>query len=219
MSKKKIYEFEGADVIVRWDRARCIHAEKCVHGSPEAFDPNRRPWIEPDHVDADEVARVVWDCPTGALHYERTDGGDAEPIPSSNVARLVVDGPVYVEGKIVFKFPNGALGSENRVALCRCGDSKNKPYCDNSHIEAGFTDDGSLGTAMLAPGEGDDPGARLELSSAPNGPLLVKGPIEIQSADGTDAQSGVKGALCRCGASRNRPYCDGSHAAAGFEAE
>ena len=50
MSKKKIYEFEGADVIVRWDRARCIHTEKCVHGSPEAFDPSRRPWIEPDRV-------------------------------------------------------------------------------------------------------------------------------------------------------------------------
>jgi uncharacterized Fe-S cluster protein YjdI len=86
MSKKKIYEFEGADVIVRWDRARCIHTEECVHGSPEAFDPSRRPWIEPDRVDADEVAKVVWDCPTGALHFERKDGGTAEPTPGSHVA-------------------------------------------------------------------------------------------------------------------------------------
>lgn len=216
---KKIYEFEGSDVIVRWDRIRCIHAEECVHGAPQVFDPNRRPWIEPDEIKADEVAKVVWDCPTGALHYERKDGASGEPIPSSNSARLAVDGPIYIEGRIDLVFADGTRENENRVALCRCGDSKNKPFCDNSHIEAGYSDHGTLAVAMLAPGDGEDPGTQVELSSAPNGPLLIRGPIEIQSADGTDTQSGVKGALCRCGASQNRPYCDGSHVAAGFEAE
>ncbi len=219
MPKKKVYEFEGNDVIVRWDRLRCIHAEECVHGSPEVFDPERRPWIDPDLTAVDRIAEVVWDCPTGALHYERKDGGGDEPTPESNEASLVVNGPLYIKGNIELQYPDETHEHENRVALCRCGDSKNKPFCDNSHIEAGFLDDGTLGAAMLATSESADEKAPLEISMAPNGPILVKGPIAIEAADGNETQGGVKGALCRCGASRNRPYCDGSHVAAGFEAE
>jgi CDGSH-type Zn-finger protein/uncharacterized Fe-S cluster protein YjdI len=219
MPKKKVYEFEGTDVVVRWDRLRCIHAEECVHGSPEVFDPERRPWIEPDQGDVDRVAKVVWGCPTGALHYERKDGGEAEPTPKSNRARLAVDGPITIRGNLELQYPDEPHENENRVALCRCGVSKNKPFCDNSHVEVGFSDDGSLGAAMLASSGSAEDTAPLEISMAPNGPILVTGPIAIQSADGDETQSGVKGALCRCGASQNRPYCDGSHVAAGFEAE
>lgn len=219
MPKKKIYEFEGTDLIVRWDRLRCIHAEECVHGSPEVFDPDRRPWIEPDRIDANRVADLVLGCPTGALHYERKDGGRPEPTPETNIARVTVDGPIYVQGDIELRYADARRESENRVALCRCGDSRNKPFCDNSHIEAGFRDDGTLGAATMAPGVARATGLPVEISTAQNGPILIRGPIEIRSAEGTEVQSGDRAALCRCGASRNRPYCDGSHAATGFEAE
>ena len=219
MKRKNVYEFEGSDVVVRWDRLRCIHAERCVHGSPEVFDPNRRPWIDPDRADVEAVAAVVWECPTGALHFTHTSGDRVEPIPESTHAQTSVDGPLYVKGRLLIGLPGGAREPENRAALCRCGASKNKPFCDNSHLAAGFSDDGSLGAAMLAPGDDLEPSSTVEVSSIPNGPLIVRGPIEIHSADGAETQKGGKGALCRCGASQNRPYCDGSHAAAGFEAE
>lgn len=219
MVAKKIYEFEGNEVVVRWDRLRCIHAEECVHGSPGVFDPQRRPWIDPDQGEVEEVSRVVFDCPTGALHIERKDGGPSEPIPEETVAQTSVDGPLYIKGRLRIEFPDGASEMENRMALCRCGESTHKPFCDNSHVAAGFVDDGSLGSALLASSEEVDPASTVEISSAPNGPLLVRGPIEIRSADGAEIHTGTKGALCRCGASRNRPYCDGSHAVAGFEAD
>ena len=219
MPKKKIYDFEGSKIIVRWDRVRCIHAEKCVHGLPQVFDPARRPWIEPDQVDVDEVSAVVLDCPTGALHFERKDGDATEPVPTSNVAWVAADGPLYVHGDLVLDFADGSQLTENRVALCRCGESKNKPFCDNSHLEAGFKDDGSLGAQMMAPAGDDESQEPLALSTAPNGPLLFRGPIEMSSADGSNQQKGAKGALCRCGASQNKPFCDGSHSSAGFEAE
>lgn len=220
MPKKKIYSYEGSSLVVSWDRMRCIHAAECVHRLPAVFDPDRRPWIEPDRESAEEVARVVVQCPTGALHFTSPSGRRREPIPESNVARLVVDGPVYLSGDIELKSPDGTTESENRVALCRCGASQNKPFCDNSHVDASFSDRGELGAPML--GRSDESGSAvqsIEISTVENGPVLLRGPIEIRSADGSDTHRGAKVALCRCGESRNRPYCDGSHAAAGFGAE
>ena len=219
MPRAKIHEFEGNELIVRWDQKRCIHAENCVHGSPEVFDPRRRPWIDPDRLAADQVERIVMNCPTGALHYERKDGSSTEPLPRLNTVRLRADGPMLVSGRIDLTFADGSRARESRVALCRCGASKNKPYCDNSHVGAGFSDKGALGAAMLAPAEASESEASIEISTVANGPLLVRGPIEIHSADGRESHGGAKGALCRCGASGNRPYCDGSHNSAGFEAE
>jgi CDGSH-type Zn-finger protein len=107
-------------------------------------------------------------------------------------------------------------GVNFRAALCRCGQSKNKPFCDNSHEEAGFKDYGALGDQ----GEGfDAPGGTLKVSRAPNGPLLLNGNFTIVAASGRRAWSGTKAALCRCGHSTNKPFCDGAHKAAAFQAD
>ena len=71
----------------------------------------------------------------------------------------------------------------------------------------------------LAPtDEGAERGS-LRIVCAPNGPLLVEGPVELRDASGETVATGRKGALCRCGASANKPFCDGSHVAIGFETE
>lgn len=51
----------------------------------------------------------------------------------------------------------------------------------------------------------------------PNGPLLVYGNLKVRSADGHETQKNKVTAFCRCGASSNKPYCDGSHLAVGFQ--
>ena len=104
-----------------------------MRGLPEVFDPSNRPWVRPDRAKAEHVAEVVMRCPTGALQFELTDGA-TEPIPQENAIAVSVDGPLYVRGDIHIKESLGeTLLQDTRVALCRCGESRNKPFCDNSH--------------------------------------------------------------------------------------
>lgn len=209
----KIYEYKGEAVSVTYDKHRCIHAAECVRGLPSVFDPKARPWIQPDGATADEVAEVVTRCPTGALRFVRHDGADGEAAADENVLTVAADGPVYARGRIVLQGAEGAV-EENRVGLCRCGASKNKPFCDGSHSEAGFQ-----ATAAI----GEDPKVRsgeasantLEVKPLPDGPLLLDGPFEIRGGD--DQCSGTNAALCRCGASESKPFCDGAHKAIGFK--
>lgn len=208
------FTYEGDDVTITWDQKRCIHAEACVHGLPDVFDPNRRPWIDPDQADADAIEDVVTRCPTGALHVRRGDTNPETP-PSSNHMTVFPNGPLLLRGRIEVCTPDGeTLLRDTRVALCRCGLSQNKPLCDGSHDEA-FQDDGALKATRLSDGETE--GATLRVQVAHGGPLLLQGPLTLEGADGTSC-SGSKGALCRCGASHTKPFCDGSHADVDFDA-
>ena len=214
-SKARVYR--GDRITVSFDARRCIHAARCVHGLPSVFDPDRRPWIDPDGAEPQAVAAAVRACPTGALRYEPAAGVEAESPAERNTVTIAADGPLYLRGDLVFADGDGEEVRQTRVALCRCGASSNKPFCDNSHEEAGFAAGDDAGQAKLAPLEGD--GGSLRVSAAANGPLLLEGPMEILDGAGETVVVGRKGALCRCGASASKPLCDGSHVAIGFEAD
>ena len=142
-------EYRSERIVVSFDPERCIHARYCVRGLPEVFDPSNRPWVRPDRAKAEHVAEVVMRCPTGALQFELTDGA-TEPIPQENAIAVSVDGPLYVRGDIHIKESLGeTLLQDTRVALCRCGESRNKPFCDNSHKQTNFRDAGMLGDDRL----------------------------------------------------------------------
>lgn len=123
---------------------------------------------------------------------------------------------MYFAGRLRIALPGGETLDETRAALCRCGHSKDKPFCDNSHIGAGFTDAGMIVDSRLKP-EGDDAEV-LQISPTANGPILIRGPVEISGPPGARAV-GASGALCRCGASANKPFCDGTHNSIGFEGD
>lgn len=104
---------------------------------------------------------------------------------------------------------------EAGAALCRCGHSDNKPYCDGSHNTAGFRDEGAVAAASA----GDAAVAEtLTVKLAANGPVLCSGPLTIRSADRATTHAAAKAALCRCGRSDNKPFCDGTHGKVGFQA-
>ena len=209
MSRK---EYRSERIVVSFDSERCIHARYCVRGLPEVFDPSERPWVRPDQANAERVAEVVMCCPTGALQFERTDGGAPEPIPQENAIAVGVNGPLYIRGDIQIKDPLGeTLLEDTRVALCRCGESRNKPFCDNSHKQTNFRDKGILGDDRLIKEPASD-GRGLRIIPTVNGPFLLRGEVEIRSADGKSVYRGSRTALCRCGHSNNKPFCDGSHA-------
>jgi len=131
--------YTSKEIAVSYDAAICIHAERCVHGAPEVFDPNRRPWIQPGNAAADALAEVVASCPTGALRYERLDGGPPET-PSTPAIAFEKDGPIHVRGDIALFDGAGDRFADAgaRYALCRCGGSGNKPFCDGTHRTMGF---------------------------------------------------------------------------------
>ena len=134
--------YENDDIRVVWNATRCIHVAKCLKALPSVFDVRARPWVRLSEAAAADVAQAVELCPTGALRYEPVgDQGDLTPEAPAEPTEVQVrrDGPLYVRGLVRITSPDGeVLAEETRVALCRCGESQNKPFCDNSHRLIGF---------------------------------------------------------------------------------
>ncbi|MDJ0736282.1 MAG: CDGSH iron-sulfur domain-containing protein [Nostocaceae cyanobacterium] len=206
--------FPGENIEVWYNRQLCIHAAECGRGLKEVFNAKKDPWIDPDKANADQVAKVVMRCPTGALNFKRTDGGPQEPIPESNTVVVSPDGPFYMRGEIIIQDAAGKEESvQTRLALCRCGASANKPYCDGAHEKAGFRDAGPVNSD----GGGNlEQGGPLRVTALKDGPLQCSGAFTMRAASGRDALQGTSAYLCRCGGSANKPFCDGAHAIIGF---
>jgi uncharacterized Fe-S cluster protein YjdI len=127
-------------ITVYWAPQYCIHTANCLNAEPDVFDVGRRPWVVLDGVDADRIANAVMTCPTGALSFERHDGGAQEDAPEEMTVQPRRNGPLFLRGKIRMEDARGNVTREaTRVALCRCGSSDNKPYCDGMHLRIGFT--------------------------------------------------------------------------------
>lgn len=214
---KKVYRFDGGRIDVTWDGRLCIHVSECTRAKGGVFVSGRNPWATPDVAEAGAVAEIVERCPTGALAYRRKDGGRGESPASLNTVVVSNNGPLYVRGELHIEGAGGDMpGVRYRAALCRCGASKTKPFCDNSHEGIDFRERGSIGET----GEGfDAPGGPLEIKLAKNGPLLLQGSFTMLAGSARPAWRGTKAALCRCGASANKPFCDGSHKTAGFRSD
>jgi uncharacterized Fe-S cluster protein YjdI/CDGSH-type Zn-finger protein len=128
--------YQGERITVYYDARRCCHFGECVRGLHDVFDTKARPWIQPDNADADRVAEVVRRCPTGALHYELTEGPSEEQ-PGPTRVTAVEDGPLLLRGDLLLQTPAGEL-REPRAALCRCGLTANQPFCDDACKRAGW---------------------------------------------------------------------------------
>ena len=157
MSEMKRFDYPGKQIDVHWDGRLCIHVEECVRAKGDLFAAGREPWCIPDSSLPQEVAGICERCPSVALTY--TDkSGHVEKATAENTVSVTHNGPLYVRGDLAIAgAPDDMPGIELRAALCRCGQSKNKPFCDNSHEAAGFKDYGAVGD----PGDGFD---------APGGP-------------------------------------------------
>lgn len=206
-------EVRGKNVTIRYDAGKCIHSRFCVTGAPTLFVGGvEGDWIFPDAVTAEHAARTAWACPSGAIAYERHDGGEQESAPPVNIVRLQENGPLAFRAALTIAGQPAGF----RAMLCRCGQSKNKPFCDHSHVEAGFTataEPPSKSNEALAARDG-----ALAISPQKDGPLQVEGNLEICCGDGRVIEKTTRTWLCRCGHSGNKPFCDGSHKKAGFTA-
>lgn len=135
--------YTKAGIRVEWFAVRCIHSAACIRAQPGVFDPHRRPWVDLDAATEDEIAAAVLQCPTGALQYERLDGSSVDAAGQEVTITAVRNGPYFVRGPIEIKDGAGTvIRKDSRVALCRCGQSKHMPFCDNTHRAIGFRSEG-----------------------------------------------------------------------------
>ena len=217
MSKGKVFKYDGSRATVSWHGRLCIHIGECGRAKGDLFVTGRKPWCQPDASTDDEVQDVVLRCPTGALTVDYEDGSRQETADAENTVHVAYNGPLFVRGDLdIAGAPDNAPGLKFRAALCRCGKSQNKPFCDNSHEDAGFRDFGAVGEQ----GDGTtDTGGTLEIQPVKDGPLACKGKLTIVNSSGRPTFHGSKAFLCRCGASENKPFCDGAHKKIGFESE
>ncbi len=210
----------GTHATIHFDASKCIHSRTCVLSHPDVFVPNVvGAWIHPDAQPVEELIRIGQNCPSGAITVVRNPAtagayADSNGAPLVNTVRVRENGPLAFEAELQIK---GSPQPNPRATLCRCGQSQNKPYCDGSHVAAAFVASGEPATATFAAlAVRNGP---LNLQPLPNGPLRVTGNLEVVSGTGRTCNKVNETYLCRCGHSQNKPYCDGSHKAAGFQAD
>jgi len=126
--------YRGRAIEVSFDQSLCIHATECVRGLPAVFDRERRPWISANSAAADEVGNTIERCPSGALQFRRLDGNQDESPPEVTTIAPTENGPLPVRGDLLVRREDGSLERMPRATLCGCGQSGNKPFCDNSHL-------------------------------------------------------------------------------------
>jgi CDGSH-type Zn-finger protein len=92
-------------------------------------------WIDPDGAEAVEIINTVMKCPSGALSYQMGDGPVINSFNQDCSIQIAKNGPYHVRGNHFILDGVDLLegGSKEHVALCRCGNSKNNPFCDGSH--------------------------------------------------------------------------------------
>lgn len=137
-------EYANKEIKIIWKPERCIHARECVKGLPEVFCRDSTPWINMQGASSEEIMKVVDRCPSGALTYNYKKMLSKE-MESANAPcakiKVMKNGPLLVEGGCsLMNSESKELSSQGPYALCRCGGSGKKPFCDGTHIRIEFDD-------------------------------------------------------------------------------
>jgi CDGSH-type Zn-finger protein/truncated hemoglobin YjbI len=142
--------YPGQQATIFDNRGICQHSGLCTDRLATVFRTDAEPFVAPSGGRLDEIIRAVRDCPSGALSYGLDDAEaraqvdwDGTRPPAVEVTR---DGPYRITGRIRLAGPagqpehQGAGASREHYALCRCGQSRNKPFCSGMHWYVGFRD-------------------------------------------------------------------------------
>jgi uncharacterized Fe-S cluster protein YjdI len=147
--KETVKEYGNGEITVFWKAELCIHSANCLIGLPEVFNTRKRPWINVHASESKEIMKIVDTCPSRALTYLKstkfvTSKPRKSPKMKSKFARVQIlkDGPALITGNFIIRdAKKKKIKVENEVAaICRCGASKKKPFCDGTHLAAGFKD-------------------------------------------------------------------------------
>lgn len=168
MNDPRNRQYTNGEITVFWEPSKCIHATTCFRELIEVFNPGRRPWVNMEGASTRKITEVVNKCPTQSIYWkynkdlseseilaQRVVSKDEEtprtlaksaPEKKSRIkpvnVRIMKDGPIVVEGKFRILGKDGLeLKPSVMTSFCRCGSSKDMPYCDGTHRKIGFTDE------------------------------------------------------------------------------
>ena len=144
MSKETL-RYTNNEVTVVWKPKVCIHSTLCWKGLIEVFNPKEKPWIKMGGATTEKIIEQVRKCPSGALSYflNSETAGEPEKVVAESATMLKVEvtpnGPYLIKSECLIIHSNGKEETKTgTVALCRCGSSQNKPYCDGTHNKIEF---------------------------------------------------------------------------------
>lgn len=138
MSTKK--EYTNEEVTIVWQPDLCSHSANCVKGLPDVFDTKKRPWINAHGENTQAIIDQVKQCPSGALTTYQNNKKEKSESELTVKVSLAMNGPILVKGPIQLENAVGEIITTGKsCALCRCGGSANKPFCDGTHNKIGFT--------------------------------------------------------------------------------
>jgi CDGSH-type Zn-finger protein len=136
----KMDDYKGDDITIHDNRGVCSHRGHCTDNAPKVFRMGIEPWIDPNTQDAEKTTRVIRTCPSGALSYTK-EGVLYKDWSHEQGIIVSKDGPYDVQGFVDFKdLDENAPESKEHYTLCRCGHSKNKPFCNGQHWYVNFKD-------------------------------------------------------------------------------
>ena len=176
-SESKQYTYPGSAVDVVWDGSLCIHVGECTRARGDLFESGRSRGAIPTAPRPTRSRRSSSAARPARSATPASDGGAPEATPAANTITVANNGPLYARGELEIEgAPPDAPGLRTRAALCRCGLSANKPFCDNSHEAAEFRDHGAIGDTGEAL---EAHGGPLKITPRPNGPLLIQGNLTL----------------------------------------
>jgi len=132
---------EGVAVTISYTPVLCTHAAQCQARAAAVFNPKAKPWIQPGNGALTEILDVIAACPSGALRISVGDTPQQHMTTGDVGIQVQKNGPYHVSNVALEAEFNGVGASRTKFSLCRCGLSKNKPFCDGSHHDAAWTDD------------------------------------------------------------------------------
>jgi CDGSH-type Zn-finger protein/uncharacterized membrane protein YozB (DUF420 family) len=184
-----VQTYRGKRITIHDNRALCAHSGICTDGLPGVFRLGKEPWIAADGADAAAAIAIVQRCPSGALGYS-IEGVPPPAGPGGPLITASANGPYFVSGAVELRADGARPREPGRYALCRCGGSKNKPFCDGTHWAIRFDESRGRQAGMFAPPLG------LRTLSFILGGLLVVGAavaIVVVEAAGKWSASGFLG--------------------------
>ena len=145
-------KYTNGEITVYWYPQKCIHATTCYRELLEVFNPRKRPWVNMEGAPTEEIVRVVKMCPTRALDFRYNKDIEAAKegpgqIPAGQIAeteeavaeaRVMKDGPLLLKGFRLIDEDGNEMKHQRIFSLCRCGQTRNPPFCDGMHRKTGF---------------------------------------------------------------------------------
>lgn len=137
--KNNIKEYQKGDFIIEWEAKKCIHSGICVQKLPKVYKPNEKPWINAESASVEELKAQIDLCPSGALSYYIKGQKEKKVNAPATQVMIKPNGPAILKGSFTITHANGSVEEiEKMAAICRCGASSKKPFCDGSHATIGF---------------------------------------------------------------------------------